>query len=387
MDNTLRGSTVLVTGATGFLGSRLVEHLVTVDGAQVRATTLHYGRAARIARLPIELINLDILDVDGVIRATEGCDYVFHCAYGTSGTAAMRHEVTVQGTHNILKAASLAQVKRVVHISSVAVHGRRLGDVCLDENSPLTTDRADDYAWSKAEAERVITAWAQEHDTPVAIVRPSNIYGPFSTHWTLSPAQRMQEGKFGWIDEGQGICNPIYIDDVVRALLIVATHPVSVGEVFIVSDAAVTWRTFFGYYLRMLGLTEVPSWDAAKIARVRRRQEWVQSGVGRVLSYLGSPRAREMVSLVPGIGSGLRFTWRALPKRLRKSLDSRTQEWYASMRWPIEVPSIFESEIYRSRVTLNTAKAEKLLGFRPQVSLARGMELCEAWLRNYGYIV
>ena len=81
----LTNATVLVTGATGFIGGRLAERLVVEHGARVRALVRNFGRAARLARYPIELVPGDLRAAESIDRAAAGCQYVFHCAYGSDG--------------------------------------------------------------------------------------------------------------------------------------------------------------------------------------------------------------------------------------------------------------------------------------------------------------
>src|SRR3954470_21231111 len=131
----LTNATVLVTGATGFIGGRLAERLIVEHGARVRALVRTFGRAARLARFPIELAQGDLTDAASVDRAVAGCDYVFHCAYGSDGQDDSRRVVNAQGTRNVLEAALKHHVKRVVHTSTVTVYGNT-PDGPLDESAP-----------------------------------------------------------------------------------------------------------------------------------------------------------------------------------------------------------------------------------------------------------
>src|SRR5947207_8870495 len=147
----LTNATVLVTGATGFIGGRLAERLVVEHGAGVRALVRNFGRAARLARYPIELVPGDLCAAESIDRAAAGCDYVFHCAYGSDGEDDSRRVVNAQGTRHVLDAALKHHVKRAVHTSTVTVYGET-ADGRLDESAPRRrTGFA--YADSKIEAE------------------------------------------------------------------------------------------------------------------------------------------------------------------------------------------------------------------------------------------
>jgi len=100
----LRDSRILVTGGTGFIGGRLVEHLVLKYGADVHALVRNFARAPRIARFSIKMFPGDVTDPEAVDRAVENCDIVFHCAYGGAGGATQQKRATVRGMENVLKA-------------------------------------------------------------------------------------------------------------------------------------------------------------------------------------------------------------------------------------------------------------------------------------------
>ena len=139
------GAVVLVTGASGFIGGRVVERLYLEGLANVRAGIHRWSSVARIARFPVELVKLDILDRNTLPRLMEGSDYVIHCAYGDKYT-------TVKGTENVLWSALEVGVRRVVHLSTVEVYGNVSG--YIDESSPLKYT-GNEYADSKIDAEKV----------------------------------------------------------------------------------------------------------------------------------------------------------------------------------------------------------------------------------------
>ena len=92
----LRGRRVLVTGGSGFIGGRLVERLVRDCGAEVRVLVRGYASAARLARFALDFVHGDVTDAAAMTAAASGCDVVFHCAYGTSGS--QKHRAWVNRT-------------------------------------------------------------------------------------------------------------------------------------------------------------------------------------------------------------------------------------------------------------------------------------------------
>src|SRR5215472_2786794 len=115
--------TILVTGAGGFVGGTLVEALHFAGDYSVRSGIARWSSAPRVARLAANLIQCDVMKPDELAEALRGVDYVIHCAAGEN------LRVLVEGTKNVLDAATRGGVKRVVHISSVAVYGEATGAV------------------------------------------------------------------------------------------------------------------------------------------------------------------------------------------------------------------------------------------------------------------
>src|ERR1043166_1234625 len=116
---------ILVPGAGGFIGGRVVEMLQGLLGIPVRASVRRWTSAARIGRLPVEIVLCDIADADQVRRAMDGVRGVVHCAYGDPA-------VFVEGTRTVLQAALEAGVDRVVHLSTMEVYGDVEGVVFVE---------------------------------------------------------------------------------------------------------------------------------------------------------------------------------------------------------------------------------------------------------------
>lgn len=180
----LRGRQVLVTGAGGFIGSHLVERLLS-DGAQVRAFVHYNGRSAwgyldGLAHPALEFFPGDIADPMAVARAVTGCDTVFHLAaliaIPYSYVAPYSYvQANVVGTLNVLEAARAAGVRRVVHTSTSETYGTARY-VPIDEAHPLQGQSP--YAASKIGADKLAESYHLSFGLPVATLRPFNTYGP-----------------------------------------------------------------------------------------------------------------------------------------------------------------------------------------------------------------
>lgn len=378
---TLQGAPVLVTGATGFICGRLVDYLVSYCEANVRALIRNYSRAVRLARWPVELVPGDLMDPDSLRKAVAGCDIVFHCAFGTTGEGKVRRSVTVDGTQNMLEASLAAKVKRFVHISTIAVHGPDPGPT-VDENTPLLYSN-NPYAYpdAKIDAEKLALQYVQEKGLPVVILRPTIVYGPRARFWTLRQINKLKKGKLALIEDGSGIANHVFVDDVVQALLLAATRPEAVGEAFVVScGTGVTWKEFFGYYARMSGI-ELPNLTLQTIKQQKRQLAQLRNPLNMGLTFVASPHAQSVVREMPGIGPAAGLALKALPKGVKRAILDRATTLRETKLNPPNLPSQSVIDLFCAKGICRIDKARRMLGYQPQFSLDEGMKLTEAWLR------
>ncbi|AWK90247.1 NAD-dependent 4,6-dehydratase LegB [Azospirillum thermophilum] len=189
-------STVLVTGADGFIGSHLVEALVA-RGAAVRAFVQYnsFGRAGWLDTLPAEtrsaigIIAGDIRDPSQVRAAVQGCGVILHLAaliaIPYSYRAAHSYvETNVTGTLNVLEAAREAGIERLVHTSTSEVYGTPQR-VPIDETHPLNAQSP--YAATKIAADQLALSFHKSFGIPVTVLRPFNTYGPRQSARALIP--------------------------------------------------------------------------------------------------------------------------------------------------------------------------------------------------------
>jgi nucleoside-diphosphate-sugar epimerase len=318
----------LITGASGFIGSQLVGRLARA-GVQVRALV---RRGLTGPGSPnIDRRRGDVTDLDSLRVATVGCDLVFHCAWGGS-TLDEARRINVEGTRNVVAAAAAAGARRVVHLSSMAVHGYRLPPR-LTEDAPLNF-QSDAYGISKAEGEVAAFERGRALGIEVIALRPTLVYGPRAPLWVLAYCERVRTEQVALIDGGDGLANLVYVDDLIDAMLLAAERPNVSGEAFLISGAhPVPWRDYLGHFARMCGKPLPPS---VPLWRAKFEMQW--------LRVYGTLTQR--------------------PRRLQgMDLNLMTQ---------------------RTEVSID--KARRLLGYTPRVSLAEGMDRCEQWLRQQGYL-
>jgi nucleoside-diphosphate-sugar epimerase len=376
----LRDATILVTGASGFIGKRLIEYLALHYQANVRAMVRSYGPAVHLARLPVEIVAGDLMDPASLQQAINGCDLVFHCAAGITGTDESRRSVTVDGTRHLLEVARQARVNRFVHVSTIAAHGPNPGPI-LDESLPLV--HSDDiYADAKADAEQWVFRYAKETDLPVTVLRPTVVYGPRSGAWTVGPTTSMKQGTFTLIDSGRGSAHHVYVDDMVQALLLAATRPEAVGEAFIISSgASAPWREFFGYYASLLGI-ELPNLSLEEIALQRKRLEQLRHPLHMALTFAASPRSQVLAHQIPGIGASVDLLAKVIPQRAKNAALIHATAVREAKLDPPKPPRQWVVDFFCAQNICRIDKAQQLLGYQPQFSLEEGMKLTTDWLRH-----
>jgi nucleoside-diphosphate-sugar epimerase len=225
---------VLITGATGFIGSRLAatcrERGFDVLALGQANNEVEAGRAERLRQLGIAVESLDLADEATLDARVGGRDVVFHLA-------AAQHEmnvpdshfwnVNVEGTRRLLDAALRAGVRRFVHGSTIGVYGVP-GDAEIDEATPPAPDNI--YGVTKLAGERLVLEHADR--LPVCVIRISETYGPGDRR-LLKLFRAIKAGKFLLIGPCRNIHQPIHVDDLVEVLLLAAEKPAAAGELFV----------------------------------------------------------------------------------------------------------------------------------------------------------
>ena len=187
MNNMLKGKQVLVTGAGGFIGSHLVEKLVS-EGAKVRAFVRYNSRgdAGLLRLLPLEIfsqvdvVSGDLRDIEAVRAAMQGVDTVFHLGALIAIPYSYRHprevmDTNIMGSLNVFMAGRDLGTRRIVHTSTSEVYGTAQY-APIDEKHPLQGQSP--YSASKIGADKIAESFYRSFDLPIVTIRPFNTYGP-----------------------------------------------------------------------------------------------------------------------------------------------------------------------------------------------------------------
>ena len=229
----------LVTGATGFTGGHLARGLVT-RGATVCALVRTPGPlATALTRAGIVVRPGDLRDPDALAAATAGVDVVYHVAamYRQAGLAdAVYRAVNATAVQRVIEAAARNGVKRVVHCSTVGVHGD-VEHPPANEDAPLKP--GDIYQVTKLEGERIARDTGARLGIEVTIVRPTGIYGPGDRR-LLKLFRGVARRRWVTLGDGQIYYHLTYIDDLVEGIRLCGEHPAAANRTYILAGGEVT---------------------------------------------------------------------------------------------------------------------------------------------------
>lgn len=316
---------VFVTGASGFIGRALCERYVA-DGHEVRGMDL-------VADPERDVVAGDVAIAGPWQDHAAGCDLVVHTAAVVSLRTERPHDVwrtNVLGTLHALEAAERGGAARFVHFSSVTVFGFRFPDG-VDERHPVAPTGVP-YPDTKIASEQVVLQAHLEGRVAATIVRPGDVYGPRSRAWALLPAEMIRDRRFVLPGGGKGVFSPVYVDNLVDGVVLAAASEEAIGQVFTLSDGVgIANRDFFAPYAEL---------------------------VGRRLRTLPTPLAMAAAAAVQRAA------------RLRPGDNDINPQ---ALRYMLR------------RGTYSNAKARRVLGWEPRVSLEDGLVRTVDWLHSQGF--
>jgi dihydroflavonol-4-reductase len=229
---------VLVTGATGFTGGHLARGLAD-RGRTVRAFVRDRSRAEDLESKGVELATGDLRDRRAVADAVSGVDVVYHIA-ATYRAANITREtyraINATAVGDLVEAAARAGVKRVVHCSTVGVHGD-IAHPPANEDAPLAP--GDIYQETKLEGEQLARAAGERLGVAVTIARPTGIYGPGDRR-LLKLFRGVARRRWITLGSGEIYYHLTYIDDLVEGFRLCGEHPAAANRTYILAGGEVT---------------------------------------------------------------------------------------------------------------------------------------------------
>jgi nucleoside-diphosphate-sugar epimerase/predicted dehydrogenase len=230
---------VLVTGGTGFLGKRIVKHLVA-EGYPIRVLARKLSDIEPLKKKGTEIFYGDVADKASLEEAFKGIDLVIHAAAGTSGSQKDSETATLLGTRNVIELSGKYRIKKLVYISSCSVYGVSDYDTnhLVNEDASLERfpERRGVYSASKQEAERLVIESMRNKAFPVIILRPGAIYGPGGDLFTAMMGFSLFNKVFIIIGNGKFELPFVYVDNLADVIVTALQHDEANNEIFNVVD-------------------------------------------------------------------------------------------------------------------------------------------------------
>ncbi|MFN3134309.1 MAG: NAD-dependent epimerase/dehydratase family protein [Candidatus Kryptonium sp.] len=315
----------LVTGATGFIGSHLVDELLNRN-YEIRCIVRDTSNLKWLDGKNIEIFKGSLFDIDFLKRAVKDVDYVYHIAGVTKGRDYQDYyRGNVETTRNLLEACLENQnLKKFVLASSLAAVGPGDDAIPVDETRPYNPITS--YGKSKAEAEKVTLSFKDK--LPITIVRPPSVYGPRDTY-TFELFKYVKFSFLPVVLPDDQILSLVYVSDLVDGFILAGENEKAAGEIYFISSEKIyTWKEIEEAVLKALD---------KKVFRIKIPVPILYS-----VSFIS-----ELI---------FKLQRKASPLNLEKIKDVRQKNWACSIE-----------------------KAKKELGYTPKVSLEEGMRITINW--------
>jgi nucleoside-diphosphate-sugar epimerase len=316
---------VLITGANGFIGNKLMAHY-QAQGIPVVGVDLS-GNGE-------DIFQGDIGQPETISQLLQDCDVVVHTAALVSNSIADADmwRVNVLATRNLIAAAEKHKVRRFVQISSIVAYGNS-AEGELDEEQPVHADGGS-YVLTKLASEHTVLAATANSPMELVIIRPGDVYGPGSRPWVILPIEAINKGQFMLPAKGQGFFRPIFISDLIRGIALAVSTKEAAGEIFNLScEGYMTTAEFFSHHYQWMN---------------KRGPLKVSTG----LAMFAASVATKLAQMTGGVNEASTAT----------IVQLCTKSWFS------------------------IAKAERVLGWKPEVSFEDGMQQSKQWAQAQGLI-
>ena len=354
---------VAIIGAGGFVGSRMVELFHLMQIAEIVPVVRRVASMARLSRFQLDIAIADGRNSEQLAKALHGCNVVVDCTVG------MPRDIEA-GAKVLIPVAKAAGVRRVVYLSSASVHGQNPMPGS-DEDTPLSDLQEMAYNNAKVHAERSLFSDAQRYGVQLFVLRPSIVFGP-RDRWVTTLVEDLGKGTAWLIENGQGICNTIYVDNLIEAVRCCLSAPSeAAGRPYLVGDdEEVSWYHLYERVAKALGMAiesvhqlPVPPAPVRKLSdvlgeiRVRPSTQRLIAAVPRKVKDLGK-----------GALAGL--SPQALPN-----------PWQLRSLPPTVSPTKEMVLLQQCRHRFSHSRAAQSIGYKPVVSFEEGLRRTMAWIK------
>ncbi len=373
---------IVVLGASGFVGTTLVERLQKWPEVEVVPVIHSAGSAWRLARRNAPLLQIDIADRPALLNVLSGATHVVNCTRGP-------RSVMVDGLRNILEGCRAAGVGRFVHLSSVMVYGDPPHPESQHEEAPTNPPPGpESYGMIKLEQDKMVLD-AVSHGLPSVVLCPPNISGPFSGY-VVGIVNGLRNGSFALIDDGGGPCNLIDVRNLCHAMelaLDAGGTALDGTRMFVTDGERVTWKDVVTELFEIAGTDKVRQIERAELRRLAGRGAAGKSpSIGGSIRHLVSSDVRAALRKDPLLAK-LDHAARTAVTKLGRGVETK-------LRLGIEGPTPISKPDMYANLTVGLCaqqlrevwhlsdKAERVLGFRPPISFRQSMVDFRTWYRK-----
>jgi nucleoside-diphosphate-sugar epimerase len=368
---------IAVVGASGFVGSTLVERLLTRGADEIVPFIHGSGNAMRVARLGVNMRPLDLLNSAEVDSALAGVTHVVNCSRGDD-------DVMTTGLRHLLAACRKHRVERVIHLSSVAVYGDPPSPESWREDGPAVPARGT-YGWIKLQQDRMVTRACRE-GVPSLILCPPNISGPESVYLE-SLVDALRSNAFALLDDGAAPCNLVDVSNLCWAIeLALGNGPADGSRMFVTDDEETTWRHVIDNLAALVPeAAPAPTISRAQLLRLGATNGAAAFSLSRSLKHLVSREMRLVLRKDPlwaridgVVRHGVARMGKAVEDTLRLSVEGPASIAKVT-RAPQLDTRLCRQQLRGVRHACDMAKAR--LGYTPPYSVAESMEAFRRWYR------
>lgn len=360
---------IVITGATGFVGRHLVERLVSEGFTNIHIGLRSFKNFYTVACFDLQVHFADLLDREAVFELIKEAKWVIHLGYGAGGADERR--VTFEGTKNVVDACAEHEVPKLIFLSTFWVYGAENQGVVTEESRQEPRKNA--YAESKWEAEKYcLQAAAENIKTKITILSPTCVYGPWGKTYSQLPYELVRNKHFVWIENGRGLCNYIYIDNLLDAILKTLDYEGAQLEKFLLNDGTCTWFEFLN-----------PLLDCADSEIKSMTPEALAAMEAPTAAKSGAQILKELIYTLP-FGSKLMGFLRELKQLKQKENVFKEKKAAPNPQVPSKgIPPVWLSELFGTEeLRVDAARAKDLLKWEPRVNLEEGQQRTLAWLRK-----
>ncbi|MBN2156358.1 MAG: NAD-dependent epimerase/dehydratase family protein [Candidatus Lokiarchaeota archaeon] len=323
---------VLITGASGFIGTHLVSANIT-QGNTIRGLLLQNDpKKNELQKLGVEIMIGDMRNIESLRQACSGMDIIFHCAGVVTDWAPWKlfHEVNVKGMENLCQTAVEAGVKRLVYMSTNDVFGLKEG-IVMDETFPYKK-WGEPYSDTKIDAEEIAWKYYNLHKLPITMVYGTWIFGKGDTTFIPTLAEAILKKNMLFWRKNVHVW-PCYIDNLIDFLMLISTEPCAIGNGYLIHDGEMTTL-----------------------------QELCQE----IAKAMEMPPVKTRIPYFLALGiAWMMEKWALLIKRTRRPLLTT-----------------YSVKNLGSRLEFSIEKAKRELGWTPKIKYKEGLQITLEWLKN-----